>query len=147
EGAMTALLAWFVFREPVNRRVAIGMLCMAGGGIPLSWSGTPGFEGFTGPLMIVGACAAWGLDNNLTRKVSLADPLQIVQWKGLVAGPISLALGLWAGGSLSHAFDVVLAMIVGFVGYGLSLALFVIALRHLGAARTAAYFSTAPFVG
>ena len=100
-----------------------------------------------GPIAIVGACIMWGLDNNLTRKVSLADPLQIVQFKGLIAGPISVVLGLWAGASLPDAFDTLLAGVVGFLGYGVSLALFVVALRHLGAARTGAYFSTAPFLG
>src|SRR5271165_779767 len=98
-------------------------------------------------MRFFGACAAWGLDNNLTRKVSLANPLQIVEWKGLVAGPVNLAIGLCAGGSLPGAFAVLLAALVGFFGYGVSLALYVLALRHLGAARTGAYFSTAPFVG
>src|SRR5271166_10796 len=69
-------------------------------------------------MRFFGACAAWGLDNNLTRKVSLADPLQIAEWKGLVAGPVNLAVGLWAGGSLPGAFAVLLAALVGFFGYG-----------------------------
>jgi drug/metabolite transporter (DMT)-like permease len=94
-----------------------------------------------GPLAIVGACLAWGLDNNLTRKVSLADPLQIVQFKGLIAGPVNLILGLLAGGAISGISVSLLAGIVGFLGYGVSLALFVMALRGLGAARTGAYFS------
>jgi hypothetical protein len=90
---------------------------------------------------------AWGLDNNLTRKVSLADPLQIVELKGLVAGPFNLLLGLAIGASFPDVSAVALAGVVGFFGYGVSLALFVVALRHLGAARTGAYFSTAPFLG
>src|SRR3989442_942664 len=98
-----------------------------------------------GPLAIIGACIAWGIDNNLTRKVSLADPLQIAQWKGLTAGPVNLLLGLWAGGSLPGPLEIFAGGLVGFVCYGLSLALFVIALRHLGTARTGASFSTAPF--
>lgn len=89
----------------------------------------------------------WALDNNLTRKVSLADPLQIVELKGLIAGPVSVVIRLWAGGSLPAVSNALLAGIVGFLGYGVSLALFVVALRHLGAARTGAYFSTAPFLG
>jgi drug/metabolite transporter (DMT)-like permease len=147
EGAATAIIAWFVFRENVDRRIALGMLCLVVGAVLLSWSGTARFEANIGPLAILGACVAWGLDNNLTRKVSLADPLQIVELKGLVAGPVNLALGLWAGGLLPPAFPAVLAMIVGFLGYGVSLALFVVSLRYLGAARTGAYFSTAPFLG
>jgi drug/metabolite transporter (DMT)-like permease len=147
EGAATALIAWFVFHENVDRRVALGMLCLIAGAGVLAWSGAPTFASVLGPLAIVGACVAWGLDNNLTRKVSLADPLQIVEWKGLVAGPVNLAVGLCAGGSLPGAFAVLLAALVGFFGYGVSLALYVVALRHLGAARTGAYFSTAPFLG
>jgi drug/metabolite transporter (DMT)-like permease len=93
------------------------------------------------------AVAVGGLDNNLTRKVSLADPLQIVELKGLIAGPVNLALGLAAGGHLPGLWVAVTAGLVGFLGYGVSLVLFVYALRHLGTARTGAYFSTAPFLG
>lgn len=148
EGVATALLAWFVFHENFDRRIALGMACLVAGAVVLSWPGQqPTLSSLLGPLAIVGACAAWGLDNNLTRKVSLADPLQIVELKGLIAGPVNLALGLWAGGHLPAFSSVLIAGIVGFVGYGVSLALFVMALRHLGAARTGAYFSTAPFLG
>src|SRR5215831_9307994 len=147
EGAATALLAWFVFHENFDRRIAIGMACLVAGAATVSWSGTPTIESLAGPLAIIGACIAWGIDNNLTRQVSLADPLQIVQWKGLIAGPVNLLLGLWAGGSLPGALAMVVGGLVGFVCYGVSLALFVVALRHLGTARTGAYFSTAPFIG
>jgi drug/metabolite transporter (DMT)-like permease len=147
EGAATALLAWFVFHENFDRRIALGMACLVTGAALVSWSGTPTIESLAGPLAIIAACVAWGIDNNLTRKVSLADPLEIVQLKGLIAGPVNLLLGLWAGGSLPGPVGILLAALVGFVCYGLSLALFVIALRHLGAARSGAYFSTAPFIG
>jgi drug/metabolite transporter (DMT)-like permease len=147
EGVATALLAWFVFHENFDRRIALGMACLAVGAAMVSWSGTPTLESLGGPLAIIAACIAWGVDNNLTRKVSLADPLQIVQLKGLIAGPVNLLLGLWAGASLPGPLEIVVGGLVGFVCYGLSLALFVIALRHLGAARTGAYFSTAPFIG
>jgi drug/metabolite transporter (DMT)-like permease len=147
EGVATALIAWFIFRENFDARVAAGMGCLVAGALVLSWTGTPTLSGLLGPLTIVGACLAWGLDNNLTRKVSLSDPLQIVQLKGLVAGPIMLALGLLAGDSLPPLTAALAAGAVGFVGYGVSLALFVLALRQLGAARTGAYFSTAPFLG
>ena len=120
EGAATALIAWFVFHENVDRRVALGMLCLIAGAGVLAWSGAPTFASVLGPLAIVGACVAWGLDNNLTRKVSLANPLQIVEWKGLVAGPVNLAIGLCAGESLPGASAVLLAALVGFFGYGVS---------------------------
>lgn len=147
EGVATALLAWFVFHENFDRRIALGMACLVAGAAVLSWSGQPTLSGFLGPAAIVAACIAWGLDNNLTRKVSLADPLQIVELKGLIAGPVNLALGFAAGGSPPSFGPLALAALVGFLGYGVSLALFVLALRDLGTARTGAYFSTAPFLG
>jgi drug/metabolite transporter (DMT)-like permease len=147
EGAATALMAWFIFHENFNRRVALGMALLVAGAAVLAWSGTPTLANIVGPVAIIGACVMWGLDNNLTRNVSLADPLQIVELKGLIAGPVSVVIGLWAGGSLPAVSNALLAGIVGFLGYGVSLALFVVALRHLGAARTGAYFSTAPFLG
>jgi drug/metabolite transporter (DMT)-like permease len=147
EGAATALMAWFIFHENFDRRIALGMGCLVAGAVVLSWSGTPTLAGLVGPLCIVAACVAWGLDNNLTRRVSLADPLQIVMLKGLIAGPFNLLLGLLAGGALPDLSTTLLSGVVGFLGYGVSLALFVIALRDLGTARTGAYFSTAPFIG
>ncbi|MBS0247712.1 MAG: DMT family transporter [Proteobacteria bacterium] len=147
EGAATALLAWFVFQENFDRRIALGMLSLIAGAILLSWSNTATLSNFTGMAAIVGACVAWGFDNNLTRKVSLADPLQIVEIKGLVAGPVNLALALAAGSALPSFGITLVAAVVGFIGYGASLALYVLALRHLGTARTGAYFSTAPFLG
>jgi drug/metabolite transporter (DMT)-like permease len=147
EGVATAVMAWFIFHENFDRRIAVGMSCLVGGAIVLSWSGQPTLSGLLGPILVVGACIAWGLDNNLTRKASLADPLQIVEFKGLIAGPINLMLGLLAGGALPGVWVTIMAGGVGFLGYGVSLALFVLALRHLGTARTGAYFSTAPFLG
>jgi len=147
EGVATALMAWFLFHENFDRRIALGMASVAAGGAVLSWSGQPALSSVFGPLAIVGACVAWGLDNNLTRKVSLSDPMQIVELKGLVAGPVNIGLGLWMGGKLPGIPTIVAAGMVGFLCYGLSLVLFVIALRHLGSARTSAYFSTAPFFG
>ena len=82
EGAATALMAWFIFGENFDRRIALGMACIVAGAAVLSWTGTPTLDSLAGPLAIAAACLAWGLDNNLTRKVSLADPLQIVELKG-----------------------------------------------------------------
>jgi len=147
EGVATALMAWFLFHENFDRRIVLGMGRLLTGVVILSWSGQPTLSSVVGPLAIVGACVAWGLDNNLTRKVSLSDPLQIVELKGLVAGPVNVGLGVWMGGKLPGVLTVVAAGMVGFLGYGVSLVLFVMALRHLGSARTSAYFSTAPFFG
>ena len=147
EGVFTTLLAWFAFRENVDRRIAIGMLAIVAGALVLSWPGEVRFNALWPSLAILGACLAWGLDNNLTRKVSLTDAAWIASIKGLVAGAVNLVLAFALGSSLPTLPTLALAMVVGFLAYGVSLALFVVGLRHLGTARTGAYFSAAPFIG
>jgi drug/metabolite transporter (DMT)-like permease len=147
EGVFTAALAWFAFNEHFDRWIVLGMAAIVAGSICLAWSGAPNFAGFLGPLAIAGACLAWAIDNNLTRRVSLSDPLQIVEIKGATAGLINLCIALSLGASAPSIGMIAGAAIVGFLGYGVSLALFVLALRHIGTARTGAYFSAAPFLG
>lgn len=147
EGVFTALLAWFVFRENFDRRIFLGMISIVIGSVLLSWEQAPEPGGAWGSLAIAGACLCWGIDNNLTRKVSASDALQIASIKGLVAGTFNIFLALAAGASLPQFTAILSATLVGFLGYGVSLVLFVLALRHLGTARTGAYFSSAPFVG
>lgn len=146
EGVFTALLAWFLFRENFDRRIALGMLAIIAGGGILAWS--PGGHGLSrGAILIVAACACWALDNNLTRKASASDAVTIAMMKGLVAAAVNLTLALLIGDDLPDVPILVGAAIVGFLGYGVSLVLFVLALRHLGSARAGAYFSVAPFFG
>jgi len=147
EGVLTALLAWFVFKENFNARIALGMAFIAAGGVCLSWSGRPEAGLPWGSFAIIGACFAWSIDNNLTRKVSASDPVQIAMLKGLVAGSVNTALALALGAKLPPMTALLAVSIVGFLGYGVSLTMFVLALRHIGTARTGAYFSVAPFVG
>lgn len=148
EAVLTALLAWVVFRENADRRIVLGMLLIVAGGVVLSWSESAGASaGWLGPLAIAGACLCWAADNNLTRKVSAADALFLSALKGLVAGGVNTALYFLFDRSPAGWGAAPLAMLVGLFGYGLSLVLFVLALRGLGAARTGAYFSTAPFIG
>nr|WP_315226779.1 DMT family transporter [uncultured Albidiferax sp.] len=147
ESVLTAVLAWLVFRENADRRTVLGMLLIVAGGAVLAWSGGSAAELGWGPLALLGACLAWAIDNNLTRKVSASDAVWVAACKGLVAGAVNTGLGwalgaAWPGGAVLAS-----ALGIGFVGYGLSLVLFVLALRGLGAARTGAYFSVAPFVG
>jgi drug/metabolite transporter (DMT)-like permease len=146
EGLATMGMAWVVFRENVDRRLLLGASAILAGAVLLSWPGDRVALDL-GALLIAGACLAWGIDNNLTRKLSAADPVQIAMLKGLVAGTANLALALGQGAALPEAGTLLVAGVVGFLGYGVSLALFVLALRHLGTARTGAYFSLAPFVG
>ncbi|TWA68356.1 drug/metabolite transporter (DMT)-like permease [Azospirillum baldaniorum] len=147
EGVFTALLAWFVFREGVDRRLVAGMIAIVAGAVVLSWGGAVSLDGGWGPAAVAAACLMWAADNNLTRKVSLADPADIATIKGLVAGTVNVGIALTLGDGLPAAPTAAAAMLVGLLGYGVSLVLFVVALRHIGAARTGAYFSTAPFVG
>ncbi|MEK1887691.1 MAG: EamA family transporter [Phyllobacterium sp.] len=147
EGVFTVLLAWFAFKENFDRRIALGMTAILAGAVVLCWPVKPDFAGFVPALAILGACLAWGIDNNLTRKVSLTDATWIAATKGLVAGTVNLILALVAGSALPLLPKLAGALVVGFLAYGVSLALFVVGLRHLGTARTGAYFSIAPFVG
>jgi drug/metabolite transporter (DMT)-like permease len=147
EGVLTAVLAWVVFKENFDRRIALGMAAISAGGVLLSWAGRPEAGVPWGPLAIAGACLAWAIDNNLTRKVSAADPLQVAAAKGLAAGAVNLSIALASSTHLPGVATLLACGVVGFLGYGVSLTLFVLALRHLGTARTGAYFSLAPFIG
>lgn len=147
EGVLTAVLAWVVFRENVDRRVFLGMLAIVAGSVLLTWQRQRIGELPWGALAIAGACLCWAIDNNLTRPLSGGDPVQIAAIKGGVAGVINIGLALWLGLRLPAVLPLLATGLLGFVGYGLSLVLFVLALRSLGTARTGAYFSTAPFVG
>jgi drug/metabolite transporter (DMT)-like permease len=146
EGVLTAAIAWVVFRENVDRRVFLGMVAIVAGGALLSWTQAPAGVPW-GALAIAGACACWAIDNNLTRHVSAGDPVQIAAIKGGVAGAFNLALAAALGQQWPDGARVLAAGAIGLGGYGISLVLFVLALRQLGTARTGAYFATAPFLG
>jgi drug/metabolite transporter (DMT)-like permease len=146
EGLATMSIAWLVFRENVDRRLLLGAASILAGAAVLSWSGK-GTRLDIGGLLIAGACLCWGIDNNLTRKLSSADPVQIAMLKGLVAGTVNVLLALLVGAGLPNGGAIAAGAVVGFLGVGVSLVMFMLALRHLGAARTGAYFSLAPFIG
>ena len=150
EPVLTALLAWVVFKENADRRVVAGMLAIIVGGIVLSWPTGPAASGghsWFGPVAVALACFCWAVDNNLTRKVSASDALYIAGAKGLFAGLVNCAIALTLGAQVPVLGVLSPTLLIGFLGYGVSLVLFVLALRGLGAARTGAYFSTAPFLG
>ncbi|HKV99292.1 MAG TPA: DMT family transporter [Vicinamibacterales bacterium] len=146
EGLFTLGIAWVIFRENVDLRIGLGAGAILLGAALLSWTGHAGGVNW-GALAIVGACVAWGIDNNLTRKLSAADPVQLAMIKGLAAGVFNTALGLSRASAWPPVSAIATAMAVGFFGYGVSLVCFILALRHLGTARTGAYFSLAPFAG
>ena len=146
EGLATMAIAWVAFRENVDRQLLLGAASILAGAVVLSWRGQ-GIRFDEGGLLIAAACLAWGLDNNLTRKLSSADPIVIALIKGLVAGSANLILALLLGARLPSTGATGAALLLGFFSVGVSLVLFVLALRHLGSARTGAYFSLAPFLG
>ena len=147
EGVFTAVLAWVVFRENVDRRVALGMLAIVAGAMVLSVPSGIELGSPWASLAVLGACLCWGIDNNLTRAVSHADATWLAAVKGLVAGPVNLVIALVLGARWPGAPAVGAAMLVGLLAYGVSLTLFVVGLRQLGTARAGAYFSVAPFFG
>jgi drug/metabolite transporter (DMT)-like permease len=147
EGVFTAVVAWVVFREHVDRRIAAGMVAIAAGSMVLAWNPGDAVRLSGGAVLVASACLGWALDNNLTRKVSTSDPVHIAATKGLVAGGVNIGVALMLGASIPGPTMIGLAVLLGLLSYGVSLVLFVRALRDLGAGRTSAYFSTAPFVG
>ncbi len=147
ESVLTALVAWFVFHENVDRRIAAGMLAIAAGAIILTVTGGVSVGSVWPSLAVIGACLCWAIDNNLTRVVALNDAVWLAAVKGSVAGPVNVALAMAIGADLPSFPAATAAMVLGFVAYGLSLVLFIVALRHVGAARTGAYFAVAPFFG
>lgn len=147
EGVLTALLAWFVFKENFDRRIAVGMVAIVTGAVVLSWPHDVQLAGAWPALAVLGACLAWAVDNNFTRKVSLTDASYVAMVKGFVAGTTNLALAFLIGAAWPPVGTAAAAALLGFASYGVSLVLFVVGLRHLGTARTGAYFSVAPFFG
>lgn len=148
EGILTALVASILFHEAVGRRIWTAAFIMLLGSMVLSYkSDEAGLAFSPGALLVIGACFMWALDNNLTRNLSGKDPFAIARIKGLAAGPASIALACMTGERITHITPVIGALIVGMFSYGVSLVLFVYALRHLGSARTGAFFGIGPFIG
>ena len=140
-------IAWVVVHENVQIEDCwLGAASILAGAALLSWQGDR-LSIDHGALFIAGACPAWGIDNNLTRKVSNADPVTIAMLKGVIAGIVNVGLAFISGASFPEPIIALAAGIVGFIGVGVSLVMFVLALRYLGTARTGAYYSLAPFIG
>jgi len=146
EGLTTMTIAWVVFGENVDRRLMFGAFAILAGAALLSWDGH-GISFDAGALLVIGACVAWGVDNNFTRKISATDPVIIAMLKGLIAGAVNVSLALFMGAKFPSITTVSGAGLVGLLGVGVSLVMFILALRHLGSARTGAYYSLAPFIG
>jgi len=146
EGLATMAIAWLAYRENVDRRLLFGAFAILAGAVLLSWEGQ-GVLFNSGAMLVGGACIAWGLDNNFTRRISAADPVIIAMLKGLVAGAVNVGLALASGAALPSLTVSVAAGAAGLFCIGVSLVMFILALRYLGTARTGAYYSLAPFIG
>lgn len=147
EGIATTLIAVAFFKEGISKRIWIAVLCITSASILLSWNFTNQWGISLGALGILGACTCWGIDNNFTRNISAKDPFTIVIVKGLAAGCFSLLLAYIIDSPLPSFFTIIKVMALGFFSYGVSIVLFVLAMRNLGSARTSAVFGTSPFIG
>jgi drug/metabolite transporter (DMT)-like permease len=148
ETVLTALIAWLFLKEHTNGRLILGMALIVAGGVILAWSEQSKIESILGAAMVIAACLTWAVDNNITRKISTANPLKIVAIKSLVAGSTNVGLAFLLGAQLFTSWPpVLIGAIIGFVGYGLSILCFILGLRHIGTGRTSAALSLAPFIG
>jgi drug/metabolite transporter (DMT)-like permease len=147
EGLATAVIAYLIFRENVGWRLGVAIVCMTAAGVLLSWDPSASALTLSGPLLLLAAGIAWGIDNNLTRHISSRNPFQISRIKGLVAGTVSLSIALVLGFGIPVGRSLIFALALGSVSYGASLVFFILALQGMGAARTGAFYSIGPFVG
>ncbi len=147
EGIATVLIAAVIFREAIGRRIWLAIFCVTGASVLLSldpggkWGVSPGAIG------VLVACFFWGIDNNFTRNISAKDPVTTVIIKGIGAGLVSIGLAFGLSMPFPGLLFAILAMLLGFFSYGLSIVLFILSMRSLGAARTSTLFGTAPFIG
>lgn len=143
----TSLIALLLFREVISRRMwlAIGLVTLAS--ILLSFEGRGAFTFNEGSLFVLGACVCWGFENNCTKMLSNKSSQEIVMIKGCFSGLGSLMVALFLGESLPAPLWMLTVMALGFVSYGLSINFYILAQKELGAAKTSAYYSVAPFLG
>lgn len=143
----TSLIALCIFGERISPKLWLGIALVTLSSILLSVETAGSFAFTAGSLWVLAACLCWGLENNCTRMLSHGDPVRIVVVKGLGSGVGALGIALCIGEKLPGGVAVLGALGLGFVAYGLSIALYIYAQRELGAARTSAYYAVAPFIG
>lgn len=148
EAVFTVLLARAIYREPIGLRVALALAVMVSGGAALAidvWQEAT--WGLLGVLAVAGATAAWATDNTLTRPLAERDPLDVVAAKGAIGATITGAIAFAIGEPRPGLAPVLALLACGASGYGISLRLYLVAQRRIGAARTASVFALAPFIG
>ena len=143
----TSLIAFFVFREALSRRLVLAIVLVTISSIALSCEGAGSFHFNTGSLLVLGASCCWGLENNCTRMLSGKSSVQITTIKGIFSGLGSLVVALALGENIPGGIWILAVLLLGFVAYGLSINFYIKAQKHLGAAKTSAYYSIAPFLG
>jgi len=143
----TSLIALFVFKEEISKRLWVAILFVTISSAILSVEDFSSFSFSIGSLFVLAACVCWGFENNCTRKLSEKNPLEIVVIKGLFSGTGSLIIALICGERFTNLAYIACAMLLGFVAYGLSIYFYIYAQRGLGAAKTSAFYAVAPFIG
>lgn len=143
----TSLIALLIFKEVISRRLWISIALVTGASILLSFEGEGAFSFNIGSLFVFGACLCWGFENNCTKMISHKSSTEIVVIKGIFSGAGSLAVALIMGEKIPSVMMVLCALLLGFVSYGLSIRFYILAQKDLGAAKTSAYYSVAPFLG
>lgn len=143
----TSLIALFIFKEKISKRlwVAIALVTLASS--ILTFNDLESLSFSWGSLFVLFACVAWGFENNCTRMLSDKNPLHIVIIKGVFSGSGALIIAFLSGECLPGLIYVLSALFIGFISYGLSIFFYIHAQRHLGAAKTSAYYAIAPFIG
>ena len=148
EAVLTVLLAWVIYRERLGRRVLVAVVVMAGAGVVLVLDTTGrASAGLLGAIAVAVATLAWAVDNTLTRGLAERDPLQVIAAKGALGASLTAAIAFARGESLPPAASIAALLACGATGYGLSLRLYLLAQRKIGAARTGSVFALAPFIG
>lgn len=143
----TSLIAWIIFKEFISKKLWVAILLVTIASVVLSFEGTGAFVLNGGSLLVLGACVCWGFENNCTKMLSNKSSEQIVIIKGCFSGLGSLIVALVIGEKFPGFHWILLVMALGFVAYGLSINFYIMAQKELGAAKTSAYYSIAPFLG
>ena len=143
----TSLIAFFIFKELLSRKLALAILLITAASIILGFEGAGSIVFNTGSLYVLLAAACWGLENNCTRMLSSKSSVQITTIKGFFSGMGSFVVALLCREAIPSILWIGAAMLLGFVAYGLSINFYIKAQKDLGAAKTSAYYSIAPFLG
>lgn len=143
----TSLIALLAFRELLSRRLVLAILLVTAASITLSFDGSGGLRFDTGSLLVLAASCCWGVENNCTRMLSTKSSVQITTIKGVFSGLGSLVVALVLGERIPNLVWIGSTLLLGFVAYGLSINFYILAQKDLGAAKTSAYYSIAPFLG